>query len=244
MKKNLLKIVQDILDALDYDEVNSIDDTVVSLQVASIVENCYLGMMSKRDWPHLRKLFPLESIAGVTRPVYLKLPEGVTRLDTLQYKLADGTFKEVKYKFPDEFLYICNKRLPSNTAVDTITDFSGVSLNILNDSAPTYWTSFDDTYIVFDSYDSNEETTVQASKTQCFGYMAPTWSTTDTFIPDLPVEAFPALFEEAKSTASLNLKQMPDQKAEANSMKHQRRLSQNSWRAHSGMQYPDYGRRK
>lgn len=244
MKKTLLEIVQDILDALDYDEVNSIDDTIQSAQVASIIENCYWGMISKRDWAHLRKLFQLESVGSVSKPVYLKLPERTTKVESIKYKTALGTFREIKYKNPDEFLYICNHRFPSNPSVAVVSDFSGVQLNILKDAEPSYWTSFDDVYVVFDSFDEEVETTVQASNTQCLGYITPVWSNVDDFIPDLPIEAFPALFEEAKSTASLNLKQMVDQKAENNSMKQQRRLSQNAWRAHDQMVYPNYGRRR
>lgn len=243
MKKTLLELVQDILSDLDFDEVNSIDDTIQSVQVASIVKNCYFGMIGNRNWPHLKKLFQLESVGDVSKPVFLKLPEALKEMESIRYQLTDGTFKDLKYRTTEEFLRMCSTRLPAEPFVDVISDYSGVKLNILNNADPSYWTSFDDVYLVFDSYDAEIETTVQASKTQCIGYLNPTWVTSDSFIPNLPIEAFPALFEEAKSTASLNIKQMGDQKAELNSVKQQRWLSRKAWRAAGGIEYPDYGRK-
>ena len=40
MKRTLLEMTQDILSAIDADEVNSIDDTVEATQVATIIKNC------------------------------------------------------------------------------------------------------------------------------------------------------------------------------------------------------------
>ncbi len=45
MKYTLLEIVQEILSDMDSDEVNSIDDTTESEQVATIVKSTYLSMM-------------------------------------------------------------------------------------------------------------------------------------------------------------------------------------------------------
>ena len=50
MKYTLLEIVQEILSDMDSDEVNSIDDTVESQQVASIVRSAYMAIMSNRNW--------------------------------------------------------------------------------------------------------------------------------------------------------------------------------------------------
>lgn len=242
MKPTLLEIVQDILSDLDMDEVNSIVDTTHSLQVASIVKNCYMGMIGNRNWPHLRKLISLESSGDVSRPVYLKLPVGVKELVSIRYANTDGTFSELKYRTPDEFLTLSGRKSLSDTTT-SIVDWTGTQFLITNNTDPRYWTSFDDEWIVTDSYDIQTETTIQASKTQCIAYINPEWTTADSFTPDLPIEAFPALFEEAKSTTSLNLKQMLDQKAEAKALRQQRWLSRKAWSAHGGVEYPNYGRK-
>jgi len=248
MKLTLLEIVQDILNDMDSDEVNSISDTIESVQVAQIVKTCYFEMIGNRNWPHLRKLIQLEGLATPTKPNYLAIPDGVKELESFKYdkftstnpntKLLDVTFKQ-----PDSFLRFVSSRNSSNSNVETIIDFSGSKLLILNDVAPTYWTTFDDEKIVTDSYDASVDTTLNGSKTQCLAYVNPVWVHDNDAVPDLPIEAFPALLAEAKSTAFYNVKQMPNQKTEQKSQRQQRWLSRKAWKGHGGVEYPDYGRK-
>ena len=247
-KMSLLEMVQDILSDMDADEVNSINDTVESVQVAQIIKTCYFEMLSNRNWPHMRKLLQLESIGDITKPNYLKLPENLKQLDAFKYdvrKLVGDKvdIKDISFKEPDAFLRYTSQRNSLSTDVTTVTDFSGTSLLILNDVAPTYWTSFDDVYIITDSYNESLESTLQESKTQCIAYVYPTWTKTDSFVPDLPIDAFSALLEESKSTAFITLKQMANQKAEQKAGRQQRWLSRKAWRAHGGIQYSDFGRK-
>ena len=55
MKMNLLEITQDILNDMDGDEVNSIDDTFESAQIAQIIKSTYYAIISNRNWPHTRR---------------------------------------------------------------------------------------------------------------------------------------------------------------------------------------------
>lgn len=248
MKLSLLELVQRILNDMDSDEVNSINDTVESQQVASIVRDCYLEMTSNRNWPHLRKLVQLQSLGDSTKPNYLIVPENVKQLESFKYdKHKDGETKivmqDVKWKEPDVFLRYVSQRNNDNTNVDVITDFSGTKLLIINDKAPEFWTCFDDKYVVTDSYDSAVDSTLQQSKTQCLAFYNPSWTHTDEAVPDLPSEAFSALLEESKSTAFLVLKQMANQKAEQKAARQNRWLSRKAWRSKGGVQYDDYGRK-
>jgi len=122
-------------------------------------------------------------------------------------------------------------------------DNSGVEMLIFNNQPPAYWTSFDDTHIVTDSYNAAVETTLRKSKTQCIAYVFDEWVHEDSAIPIIPMDAFSALLEEAKSTAFMNVKQMPNQKAEQKASRQQRWLSRKSWRAKGGVRYDDYGRK-
>jgi hypothetical protein len=233
---------------MDADEVNSITDTVESTQVAQIVRTCYYEMLGNRNWPHTRKLMQLESLGDVSKPNYLKLPENLKQLEFIKYdvKKASGdksNVVELKYKEPDVFLRYISNRNSLNSNVDTITDVSGTSLLIFNDTAPTYWTSFDDVYIVTDAYNSTIDATLLESKSQCLAYVHPVWVRSDDFIPDLPIDAFSALLEESKSTAFISLKQMANQKAEQKASRQQRWLSRKAWRAHGGVKYEDFGRK-
>lgn len=248
MKMTLLEMVADILNDLDSDEVNNIDDTVESQQVAQIIKTCYFEMIANRNWPHLHKLIQLDASGSLSKPNYLVLPENLKELSYFKYeKQKSGDTKilleDVKYKYPDEFLRIVQSRNSDNVNVEEIVDYGGSKLLILNDVAPTFWTSFDDTHIVTDSYDKAVDDTLKKSKTQAYAYIQPTWERTNEAIPDLPVEAFPALLEEAKSTAFLSIKQVANQKAEQKAARQQRWLSRKAWRAQGGVRYDDYGRK-
>lgn len=249
MKKTLLEITQDILNDLDSDNVNDIDDTIESEQVASIIRASYFEMIANRNWPHLRKLVQLEASGDTSKPNYLKLPEGVKELSLFKYNKRKSTdtkdnWADVSYKEPDAFLRLTQSRNSGDTAnIRSVIDYSGTTILVHKLSAPTYWTSFDDVYLVTDSYDSVLDTTLQTSKNQAMAYINPTWTHTNSFTPNLPIEAFPALIEEAKSTAFFAIKQMANQKAEQKANRQQRWLARKAWRAKGGVKYDDYGRK-
>lgn len=245
MKKTLLQLVQDILSDTDGDEVNSIFDTVESTQVARIVKSTYEAMMANRSWPHLEKLVSISPYSDPARPTHMALPAKVKNLLSLNYNKSDSSkrlYQPVKWVEPDDFLRIINREDSTNPDVLTVVDPSGIELLIRKDRAPSKFTSFDNSTLVFDSYDRSVENSLQASKIQARAEVFPDWKMEDTFIPDLPAEAFPALFEEALSTASLRIRQVQDVKAEQNSARQQRWLSRNINRIEHGVKYPNYGR--
>lgn len=247
-KMTLLEIVTDILNDLDSDEVNSINDTIESQQVAQIVKSSYFSIIDNRNWPHLKKTTQLDGVADTDRPNYLKIPSDWKEMETFRYDKHKSTdtrlyFEDVTYKEPDAFLRYISQRDSTLSTVKTVSDYSGVKLLIQNNVAPTYWTSFDDQYIVTDSYDSAVDSTLQKSKTQCIAYVNPTWVHTDDAIPNLPSEAFTALLEEAKSVAFIALKQSNNPKAEQRATRQQRWLARKAWTAKGGVDYPDYGRK-
>ena len=248
MKKTLLEIVQNILNEMDSDEVNSIDETAEAAQVAQIVHSCYDELISKDNWPHLKKMVQLEASNDITKPNYLRLPSGTKELILFKYdkRKANETkvqYRDVIYRYPEEFLSIVNFRNTDNYDIDLIKDSSGILLAIHNNKAPDFWTSFDDEEIVCDSYNKELEDTLKKEKTQCIAYINPVWESRNDFVPDLPSEAFSLLEEESKSTSFLTLKQMANQKAEQKAARQQRWLSRKSWQAKGGIRFPSYGRK-
>lgn len=246
-KMTVLEIVQDILNDADADPVNSINDTVESVQTAQIVKTCFFELIANRNWPHLRKTINLDSLGDNSLPTHLKLPVGIKELIAFNYnKLKPENnkdrFESLRHYEPEEFLRRVNNRNSLESNVLKVQDLGGISLLIRNDKQPEYYTSFDDEFIVADSWDLLIEDTLQSSQTQCVVYQDPIWSTDDSFIPDLPSEAFPALLEESKSTAFIVLKQQANEKAEQKSRRQQRWLSRKAWRVSGGVKYPDYGR--
>jgi hypothetical protein len=247
-KMTLLDIVQDILSDMNSDEVNSITDSAESLQVAQIVKSSYYNIIDGKDYPWMHELFQLDGNGTSAKPTHMKLPEDIIDLDWIKYNAfksgeTRNRFKVIEYKTPEEFLEIVDQRLSTNSNITVVSDNTGVKLNIFNDKAPTYFTSFDDEYLVFDGYDSAVESTLQNSKTHCFGKRSPVFTMSDNFVPDMPVQMFSYLLNEAKSTAFATLKQLPNPKAEQQAVIQKRRMSQEAWRIRNGITYPSYGRK-
>lgn len=249
MKYNLLEIVVDILNDMDGDFINSIDDTEEALQVAQIVKSTYQAMMSNRNWPHTARVINITPFANSLLPTHTTLPDNVKELISVYYDTKRNgetrlNYRQIKYLDPDDFLRLVNQRNNDDVNCDVIQDPSGVKLLIMTNKAPEYYTSFDDETMVFDSYDSSVDNTIQANKTQVRAYTIPTFEMSDDFIPDLPDEAFTALIEEAKSKAMFKLKQTQDIKSEQEANRQQRWLSRKAWKTHEKDLYPySYGRK-
>lgn len=249
MKLSLLDMVQDILSDLNDDEVNSISDTIESLQVAQIVKSVFFEMIAGKNWPHLRQLKALDSSTDNTKPTHMSVPELVKEVEWIEYnkkktsELTRNRYEQIKYLAPDDFLRLTSSYNNTLDSVDVITDYSGVQFNIRNDRQPEYWTSFDDNFVVFNAYNKEIESTLQSSNSRMSCFIEPSWSMTDSFIPDLPSEAFPALLAEAKSVCFARIKQMPDQKAEQQAVRQKNWLSRKAWRVKGGITLPNYARR-
>lgn len=248
MKMTLLEIVQDILNSMDSDEVNTISETIESDQVAQVVKTTYYELISRRDWPHLKEMFQLDASGTTARPTHMSLPDRIVEMREVFYDVKQSGETRVKrepmkYLTPEEFMWYTNSRNSDASNIDVITDPSGTTLLIRNDNAPEMWTSFDDENIVFDSYDSGVESTLQQSKTQCFGIRQPTWTVSDSFTPDLPDDAFPLLLAESKAIAQFQVRQFQDQAAMNQANRQRFRMSRKSWAAHKPTRYPNYGRK-
>jgi len=246
MKKTLLELVQTVLNDMDADPVTTILETFESEQVADIVRGTFFNLIDGRNWPHLKRFITLTETTVAT-PTHITLPDTVKELIQLKYNVAKVSetqrkYKEIDYLSPEIFLNKTDLLNNDKSYVDVITDPSGGEVLIRNDKAPQWWTSFDDTSIVMDSYDSAVDTFIQASKTKTYAYVTPVWEHDDDHVPDLPEEAFTLLQEESTSTASLKLRQMEDAKSEQRSQKADAWLSRKAFVTKGGVKYPNYGR--
>lgn len=249
-QRTLLDMVQDILSEMDSDDVNSIGDTVESMQIARILKTTYYNIIDGKDWDIFNSLFQLESSTDTNFPTHMTFPEDTINVKNLKFvrynsRLVSDSYdksKEVLYKAPFEFLKMCDGRHNDAANVQVVVDPSGVKFNILNDVHPTYYTSFDDSTLIFDSFHNTVDSTLMNSKTEVYGRKQPKWVVSDTFIPLLPVNAFSYLLAEAKSTSFL-LRQTTNPKAEQHSVTQRRRMSQEASKLVRGIKGPDYGRR-
>lgn len=83
-----------------------------------------------------------------------------------------------------------------------------------NDHQPQYCTVLSNYYVLFDSFDNTQDTTLQAAKTLAYGEIVPQFQLLDTYVPQIDDQQFPLLLNEAKALAFYELKQMPHAKAE------------------------------
>lgn len=212
MRTTLLDIVQSILSDMDSESVNSISDTVEAQQIANVVEDTYYNLIAAREIPEHNKLLSLTSLSDSNRPTHFKYPTNTKHIERVQYNagtVSDPVWQIVAFVDPIVFL---DKMDESGLKVETLD--GNLPIYVSTDVAPTYYTSFDDENMIFNSYDSNVESSLQESKTRALGSTYPTFTQDDNFTPDLDNTLLPLLLAEAKSTCFSIFKGGSDPKIE------------------------------
>ena len=243
MKRTLLQIVQNILSDMDSEDVNSISDSIEAEQIASVVRDVYLNMVSTRMIPEHQELMKLVSLSDSTRPTHFQVPDGVKRIDLIRYNVKETSgneFREIEYIEPLTFLTL-------NTEGDNITVVNDVNgstpILIRNNKMPNFYTSFDDLHIVMDSHDNDVDQILAESKTQALGHKIPTFTISDNFTPDIDAVLFPYLIAEAKSTCFSLFESGVDQKIEQAARRQKSYMQSDMYRVKKENKRPYYGRR-
>lgn len=252
MRYTLLEMVQRILESMDSDEVNSYDDTVESSAVANIIKETYYYLVSRMDLPATETFFNLDASGDNTKPVLMTLPSDAVNIQNLKYKHTESgktVFVDQTYLDLREFLDRQYALDESETEVSTMTvslDGTSFLFKYHNDRHPTCYTMVENN-IVFDSYDSTVENTLQASNTMAFGPKIPTFTMSNTFVPDLDPKQFQLLLNEAKSQAFVELKQTANAHADRRASKMfintQRTKRDIPYKTPEIRRVPNYGRR-
>ena len=212
MKTTLLQIVQSILSDMDSEDVNSINDTIEAQQIASVVEDTYYNIIAARDLPEHNKLMTLTAMSDSAKPTHFKYPSDTKHIERVEYNIgtvAKKDFREVEYIDPVVFLDRMDE-----TGLLVATYDGNLDIFVRTDQPPRFYTSFDDEYIIMDSYDSDVEVTLQSSKIRAFGSTYPAFSQVDSFEPDIDNTLMPYLLAEAKSTCFSLFKGGSDPKVE------------------------------
>lgn len=213
----VLDMTQSILSSLNSDEVNSISDTTESMQIARIIQSKYYDILARSNVPEQQTLIQLDASTDPTKPVLMTVPNGVIRIDWLKY-FDNNPLPDVLpgYKYViglgiDQFLDMVQRFNPEDTNVDSF-DFTEGGLNFTfyykNNIQPCYYTVIENHYVVFDSFNSAIETTLESTNSQAFCLKVSPFTLSDNFIPDLDDDKFPLLLNEAKALAFYELKQM------------------------------------
>jgi hypothetical protein len=221
MKLSLLDMTQNILSALDSDAVSSIDETVEAVQVAEIIKESYFELISQRDWPFLFQLGTLQALGDLNNPTRMRIPDTWNKIKWVKYNKKDVTYME-----PEAFTDMIINRKEQAGVINS----AGYVIN----QDPVYWTSYDDTVLVFDGYDSSVDSTLQASKSLSYGTVQATWQHIDSFVPNIPEKFFPTLLAEAKSQSFVNLKQQANAREERKATRGRMAMRNEAWRNENG----------
>lgn len=214
----LLDVVQSYFTATSGWVVNSIGDLAESEQVSLIAQEVFYEVVNEiSNWKFEQKILQLDSLADSDKPNYLVLPDNLSsvKFSFVNYNcfnLNDTTtikYKEVPYISPTDFLCRMNKRQTTLQNTEIVTDYSGVKFVVLNNAHPSFCTSIDDKYVIFDSYNSTVDDTLHANKTQILGQVEKVFRIEDNYVIDLPNDFTPIYLNLVKSRASEYLRQEP-----------------------------------
>lgn len=218
----LLEVVQNVLSAMDSDEVQSFTDTVESEQVAMEAKRIFYEFSNRIGLESQENLIQLEGLSDPQHPNYLKLPEGTSEILEVKYDNRKDVndphfnYEPIRYLDRKSFLDMTTRFMKDtdDTKYDTIIDFTGVKLCICKTRNPCYVTSFDDKHLVFDSYNSNIDTTLHQQKAMCYGRIEPIFKMEDNFVIPLDSRATMAYLAEVVSSCFVNIKQQGNSKEE------------------------------
>ena len=219
-KMTLLEVVQAALAEMDSDEVNSISDTTESETLSALAKRCFYMFINRVHVDSSVALIKLHGVSDPSRPNYLMIPDGTSGIVNIEYDCREDTdhpakYMKMRYIEPQVFV---NRYLSRGKSVDSsheiVSDTSGVSLYIQNDKNPEVFTSIDDKYLIFDSYNKAHGATLHESRTVCLGKKEPEWVNEDTFVIPLNETLTGAYLAEFISSAFQTVKQQGNNKAE------------------------------
>tara|TARA_R110000822_G_scaffold246126_4_gene374516 strand:+ start:1805 stop:2554 length:750 start_codon:yes stop_codon:yes gene_type:complete len=244
-KYTLLELTQAVLTSIGGDQVNSISDTTESTDVAETIRGLYNNITTATDLRELNGLFTLDATSSTT-PTVMTKPATVDTEEWIKYNsriITDTVdrWEVVNYLEPEDFIkYNYDYDLTASTTGSFTLSVVSFNTKIYyeNNRGPKYWTTFDDYYIVFDAYDIGVDSNLQQSKTQCWGKLNSAFSLTDSFVPPLDRDQFDLLLNEAKAACSYEIRQLPNERAEAKVRKGWIRTQKER-----PSQYPNYGRK-
>lgn len=219
------------------DNVNSIDGTEESTAVARIAEEVYYDLLATTDWPHLESTGKLTNSNEIEFPNLLRLPEDVKYIKALWYKNKLLTYKE-----PEEFIKYVNQRKEGGSTLPISTP-DGAGLHIVINKDPEFFTLFNSTTVITDSYDEDEYPTLIGDFSLYTGNTLPVFQPVDDFVPDLPSEAFSTYLAMVKRAAFMYLRQEPSPHDERVAVAGLGRIMQDKYKLYRKETKINYGRK-
>lgn len=207
MARTLLYTVQRVLEKLNLDPVSSLSDTEDSLLIAREAETTFYDLLSRAEWKNNLELLPIESVSNLSSPTMLRLPNNVSKITSVRYDVttpedSNRVIRTLQWLPQEDFL---EKSYSINTDKDStqVAYYKGNPLFIHKDRMPTYYTTFDNEYIVLDSYDEVVEDTVVGAKTICYGEVEPSWLEDESFVIPVQDSVYPLYLSMLSAACSI-----------------------------------------
>lgn len=249
MSMTLLEMVQDILNDMSSDEVNSIDDTVEATQVAQIIKTTFFDVFANETLPEAETLVNLTGLSSTAKANQMTIGSDIDYIKWIKINTSDTDgvtyYKDLVYLKPEEYLKTVLQygTLTDNVSFSTV---GGASLPYLTNKDTDYWTTFNDNLIVFDSVNSDVYQTLSASRVLAWGKNTLSFTLSDSFVPSIDENQFPRFLSEAKSACFNALLERANQKEEQRSRRQAIKLQRTKWKTlpqqPNQISGPNYGR--
>lgn len=227
--KTVLEYVQHTLSTMNSDAVDAISDTEESLQVADFLKEAYYELLNREEWKFLDGPATLIAAANLATPTSFSIQGNTKYIHYVAYDVSDdgddAEYRELTYLEPVEFL----KRFSRSGSNRTLVNIdSKASFYVQTDKQPQYFTSFSDDDIICDSYDSNIDSTLVATKINVYANIIPDFEVEDDFVPPIPRHMEPLLQSTLTAISKLysdGEASVPDEKRVGRQMAQARRAS-------------------
>lgn len=210
----LLEYVQQTLNSLHSDLVNSIDDTEESLLVANLVKNSYYRIIEASNaWEFNHSLTQLIGCGDLLSPTKFLIPDDIISIETFGYNVTTQTtgfqYEPIQFQPPLIFLRTVQARVSSTglgSNIQPVDIGNGIQIFVYNNVAPSIYTSFDQQIIYCDAYNSAVDDTLKSLKSEIYVTMRQPWQMENTFIPNLPYNMQQLLLEKTIARAYYELR--------------------------------------
>lgn len=182
MRYTNLEVINKCLYGINHDPIQSAEfSDELPVKILSTMEDVYYDIVVPKDRKFYCQPENLEprtsyggSVVGLTAPTRFKLDiidsddvsiqpvRNISRIDynsALTANLVSApVFQEVEYLTPEEFLKRTDRYTSNYITSDISINSASAYTKIRTDKIPEWYTSFDDEFIFFDSYESGKDT--------------------------------------------------------------------------------------